>query len=782
MTTTTPCYPHGGRRFRTHLTASPRAARLLLFIASLSLVVLSPARAQLKPMDEFVDDLLSQMTVEEKIGQLNLLTGNDVIPTGISEPVPVEKLIAEGSVGAMYNSGGVKRIEALQRIAVEQTRLGIPLLFGMDVIHGYETVFPLPVGMSCTWDLEGVEQSARIAAIEASADGIAWTYSPMVDIALDARWGRIAEGAGEDPYLGSLVAAAMVRGYQGDLTRPDEIMACVKHFALYGAAEAGRDYNTVDMSRTRMYNQYLPPYKAAVEAGAGSVMTSFNVIDYVPATANEWLLQDLLRGEWGFRGFVVTDYGSIVEMTNHGLGDMQHSAVRALKAGTDMDMCAQAFSGTLAASLSEGLVSEDDINRACRRVLEAKYKLGLFEDPYRYCDAERGQRVIYCNEHRAVARQLTARSLVLLKNEADLLPLQKSGTIALIGPLADTQYNVPGTWSVAAKYEKYTTLREAMEHALEGRATLLYAQGCNICSDSVLQADGAYYRDIPRINDEQALREALSVAEQADVIVCAMGEEGEMSGESASRADLTLFDVQHRLLEALTATGKPIVMLNYSGRPTVLTWENEHLQAIVQVWFGSESGDAVCDVLFGDASPYGRLTTSFPRLTGQEPLYYNHLPTGRPMAEGATGFKRFSSNYLDVRNDPLFAFGYGLTYTTFTYSDISLSSDVMPADGELTATVTVTNTGQRAATELVQLYIRDPAARISRPVKELKDFRRISLEPGESRDVSFTLTTRQLSYYDNHLNYGCDPGEFIVMIGPDSRDISLHTARFELTE
>lgn len=761
-----------------------RSHRSLTFILYLSLFAFhcSLLRAQLQPMDEFITGLMAEMTLDEKIGQLNLLTGNDVIPTGISEPVPVEQLIAAGQVGAMYNSGGVTRIASLQRIAVEQTRLGIPLLFGMDVIHGYETIFPLPVGLSCTWNIEGIEQSARIAAREASADGIAWTYSPMVDIALDARWGRVAEGAGEDPYLGSLVAAAMVRGYQGDLTQPDRIMACLKHFALYGAAEAGRDYNTVDMSRVRMYNQYLPPYRAAVGAGVGSVMTSFNVIDYVPAAANEWLLQDLLRDEWGFTGFVVTDYGSIGEMVNHGLGDLQQSAARALRAGTDMDMCAQAFAGTLARSVAEGTVTVDDVDRACRRVLEAKYRLGLFDDPYRYCDAERGQREIYSAEHRAVARELAAQSLVLLKNEGDVLPLQKSGKIALIGPLADSRFNIPGTWSVAAKYDKYTTLREAMTTALSGTgATLLYAQGCNVCSDSVLQADGAYYRTIPRVDDAQALSEAMEVAMQADVIVCAMGEQGEMSGESTSRTDLELYDTQRALLQALLTTGKPIVMLHFAGRPTVLTWENSHLPAIIQVWFGSEVGPAICDVVFGDHEPMGRLTTSFPRATGQEPLYYNHLPTGRPVAEGATGFTRFTSAYIDQSNDPLFAFGYGLTYTTVHYSDLRLSSDSIDMNGELTATVTIANTGSRRAYELVQLYVRDPVAAISRPVKELRDFRRVCIEPGQSVDVGFTLRPEQLSYYDNRLRLRIDPGEVIVMVGPDSRDASLLRATFQIT-
>lgn len=751
--------------------------KLILTIATA--LTITQGFSQLKPMDEYIDELMRQMTVQEKIGQLNLMpTGT--ITTGISEKSPIMEFIAKGLLGGVLNLKGVDNIRALQQAAVEQSRLGIPLIIGMDVIHGYETIFPLPLALSCTWDIPAIEESARIAAKEATADGICWTYSPMVDIALDARWGRISEGNGEDPFLGARIAEAMVRGYQGDdLASPDKIMACVKHFALYGGAEAGRDYNTVDMSHIRMYNQFFPAYKAAVEAGAGSIMTSFNVVDYVPATANAWLLEDILRNQWKFDGFVVTDYGAIQEMVAHGMGDIQESAQRALKAGTDMDMCAGAYLRTLEQSLNEGLITMEDLDKACRRILEAKYKLGLFQDPYLYCDASRRATDIYTAENRQVARDLAAESFVLLKNEDNLLPLQKQGTIALIGPLGDSKFNIPGTWSVAATYDKYSTLRESMERALDGKAKLLYAQGCNIVHDSTLQENGGFYRIIPRVDSEKAKKEALNIANQADVIVCAMGEESEMSGECASRSDLEMFDAQRELLEELLKTGKPIVLLHYTGRPTVLSWADAHLSTILQVWFGgSESGDAICDVLFGDKVPSGKLTVSMPRTTGQEPLYYNHLPTGRPVAEGATTFTKFTSTYLDVRNDPLYPFGYGLSYTTFSYGDLRLDKQEIRPDEELTATITVTNTGNYDADEVVQLYIHDVAASISRPVKELKGFQRIHLAKGESKDINFTVTPDLLKFYDYDLNLVLEPGLFEIMVGPDSSDKNLHKQTF----
>ena len=737
---------------------------LLLAVAC---AVLTVQAQSVKPMKQFVDELMARMTLQEKIGQLNLQVAGD-ITTGQAQDTQVAGRIAAGELGGVFNLKGADKIRALQEVAVKKSRLGIPLIVGMDVIHGYETIFPIPLGLSCSWDLEAIEQSARIAAKEASADGICWTYSPMVDIALDARWGRMSEGSGEDPYLGSLIAAAMVRGYQGDYSRKDNIMACVKHFALYGAAEAGKDYNTVDMSRQRMYNQYLPPYKAAAEAGAGSFMSSFNIVDGVPATANRWLLNDLLREEWGYDGFVVTDYGSIGEMRQHGVGELPEASAQALHAGTDMDMCSEGFLKTLEQSVKEGKVSMADIDNACRRVLEAKYKLGLFADPYKYCDAKRRAKDIFTDENRAAARNLAAETFVLLKNENNLLPLKKQGKIALIGPLANDRANLAGTWCVAMTPERYSTLKEGLERAVGGKAEILYAQGSNLVRDAQMQRDAEFGKTIPRGDDEQLKAEALAVARQSDVIVCAMGECADFSGESASRANLELPDVQKELLVELSKLGKPIVLLNFAGRSTVLTWEQQHITAILNVWFGgSETADAIADVLFGDKVPCGRLTVSMPQTTGQEPLYYNHLPTGRPVAEGSTRFNKYATNYLDVRNDPLYPFGYGLSYTTFAYSEPSLQ--------DRQVSVTVTNTGSRDADEVVQLYIHDVIASLSRPVKELKGFRRIHLKAGESQRVTFDITDDMLKFYNYDLKHVLEPGDFEVMIGPNSRDLKKTT-------
>ena len=708
---------------------------------------------------EFIDRLMSQMTVEEKIGQLNLMPAGD-ITTGAQKYSPIFDLIEHGQLGAILNMKGIDNIRQLQDAAVKKSRLGIPLLIGMDVVHGYETVFPIPLAQSCSWDLKAIEEGARISAKEATADGICWTYSPMVDIALDARWGRIAEGSGEDPFLGSRIAEAMVRGYQGNYSE-ENMMACVKHYALYGAAEAGRDYNTVDMSHIRMFNQFFPPYEAAAKAEAGSFMTSFNIVDYIPATANKWLIDDVLRKQWKWDGFIVTDYASIAEITKHGLGDLQQASAMALKAGTDMDMCAEGYVKTLKKSLDEGKVTMSEIDTACRRVLEAKYRLGLFQNPYRFLDKSRRKRDIYTAANRQAAREMAAETFVLLKNEGQTLPLKKQGKIALIGPMADNRLNMSGTWAVAAVHNKYGSLKEAMERAVAGKATILYAQGSNFTRDSVLQADGSFNRITPRGDDRQLREEAVRTALEADIIVCAMGEEAEMSGECASRSNLELFDVQKELLEELLKLRKPIVLLNFSGRPTVMTWEKAHVPAIMNVWFGgSEAGDAICDVIFGDKVPSGKLTVSMPQATGQEPLYYNLLPTGRPVGEDADKFLKFQSNYLDVRNDPLFPFGFGLSYTTFDYSDIRMNGR--------TASVTVTNTGNYDADEIVQLYIHDVAASISRPVKELKGFQRIHLSKGESKEVKFEITDDLLKFYNSSLDYVLEPGEFEIMIGPDS--------------
>ena len=746
---------------------------VVLTTAFVPAVAAGKAKAKpIAPMNEYVTDLMSRMTLQEKIGQLNLMVAGD-ITTGGAMDTQVGGDIANGNMGGVFNIKGFDKIKALQEIAVTKSRLGIPLLVGMDVIHGYETMFPIPLALSCSWNLDAIKQSAAVAAKEASADGINWTYSPMVDVALDARWGRVSEGSGEDPYLGARIAEAMVQGYQGtNYSNKDNIMACLKHFALYGAVESGLEYNTTDMSRLRMYNQYFAPYEAAVKAGVGSVMSSFNLVDYVPATANRWLLTDVLRNNWKFDGFVVTDYGSIAEIIQHGTAaNLKEASAQALNAGTDMDMCSNGFVATLAQSVAEGKVSEATINEACRRVLEAKYKLGLFANPYKYCDAKRHKTEVFTNESRQTARDIAAQTFVLLKNDHQLLPLKKEGSVALIGPLADTRNNMAGTWSVAQTPDRYATLRESMAKALEGKAKLLYAQGCNVWYDEQLQKNGELGKTIARGDDAALKAEALTIAQQADVIVCAMGETADMSGECATRTSLEMPDAQHALLEELVKLGKPVVLLNFAGRPTVLSWETKHVPAIMNVWFGgSEAADAICDVLFGDKVPVGRLTMSMPKTTGQAPLYYNHLNTGRPVADNAS-FAKFASNALDVSNGALYPFGYGLSYTTFSYSDVTLSANEMAKNGSVTATVTVTNTGKRDADEVVQLYVHDLVASIARPVKELKGFERIHLAAGESKTVTFTIGADQLSFYNADLKKVVEPGDFDIMVGSNSRDV-----------
>lgn len=727
-------------------------------------------------MDSFIDELMGKMTLEEKLGQLNLPASDDIV-TGQAKSSNIGKMVAEGKVGGVFNIKGVEKVRDLQRVAVEESRLGIPLIFGMDVVHGYETVFPIPFALSCSWDVASIEKSARIAAREASAAGICWTFSPMVDICRDPRWGRVSEGSGEDPFLGAAVARAMVKGYQGDNTfkNNDEIMACVKHFALYGAIEAGRDYNTVDMSRQRMFNEYFPPYKAAAEAGAGSFMTSFNTVDGIPATANHWLLTDVLRGMWGWNGFVVTDYTAISEMIAHGMGDLQQVSALALRAGTDMDMVADGFNGTLAQSLEEGKVDLGEIDLAVRRVLEAKYKLGLFENPYKYIDVERSKTEIYTKDNIEEARRIATETFVLLKNEGNILPLQKKGCIALIGPLANTASNMPGTWSVAANFERYKTVYDAFKEAVGNDAEILYAKGSNLEADAELEANATMFgremRD-PR-SEKELLAEALRVAASADVIVAALGESSEYSGESSSRTILTLPETQHKLLEALLATGKPVVMLNFSGRPTVMTWEAEHVPAILNVWFGgSEAGSAIADVVFGKVSPSGKLTMTMPRSVGQIPLYYNHFNTGRPKLDDSK-FQKFVTGYIDSPNAPLYPFGYGLSYSEFEYSDFTLSANEMTQDGTITASVTVTNKGKYDADEIVQLYIRDLVGTTVRPVKQLKGFERVHIAAGKSCKVDFVITPELLKYYNYELEYVCEPGQFQAMVGPDSERVSV---------
>jgi beta-glucosidase len=742
------------------------------FLLAILLLSLSTLLAQDTKMQTFVTDLMAKMTLDEKLGQLNLPGAGD-ITTGQARSSDIAKKIAAGQVGGLFNIKSVAKIREVQKIAVEQSRLKIPLIFGMDVIHGYETEFPIPLGLSCTWDMAEIQKSARIAATEASADGICWAFSPMVDIARDPRWGRIAEGGGEDPYLGSQIAKAMVQGYQEDLKSNSDILACVKHYALYGAAEAGRDYNTTDMSYYRMFNEYLPPYKAAVDAGVGSVMASFNAVNGIPATANKFLQTDVLRKRWGFEGFVVSDYTGISEMVAHGLGDLPTVSALALKAGVDMDMVSEGFLTTLKKSLEEGRVTMADIDQACRRVLEAKYKLGLFADPYKYCNEQRAATQIFTADNRAAARKIAADCFVLLKNQGNILPLKRSGTIAVIGPLGNNRINMVGTWAVATDGSKAVSLMDGLKDAAGTGVNVVYSQGSNLDYDSLFEQRATIFgKTLPHDPRPAAdvLQDALNTAAGADVIVAALGESDEMTGESSSRSNIEIPQSQQDLLKALLKTGKPVVLVLFTGRPLAIKWENDQVPAILNVWFGgTEAGHAIADVLFGNVNPSGKLTTTWPQNVGQVPLYYNHMSTGRPL-EGPW-FQKFRSNYLDVSNDPVYPFGFGISYSHFAYRGMNLSSDSAKGDQRLTATVTVTNDGAVEGREVVQLYIRDLVGSLTRPVKELKGFQKIDLKAGESRQVSFTITPEDLKFYDNDLKYDWEPGEFTIMIGGNSRDV-----------
>lgn len=739
---------------------------------------------KIKPKSEFVAELLSKMTLDEKLGQLNLPTSGD-ITTGQANSSDVAKKIAEGKVGGLFNIKSVQKIKEVQKIAVEKSRLKIPLIFGMDVIHGYETTFPIPLGLSCTWDMNLIERSAQIAAQEASADGINWTFSPMVDISRDPRWGRISEGSGEDPYLGSQIAKAMVNGYQQhDLSKNNSIMACVKHFALYGAPEAGRDYNTVDMSHIRMFNDYFPPYKAAVDAGVGTVMASFNEVDGIPATGNKWLMTDVLRKQWDFKGFVVTDFTGINEMIEHGMGDLQAVSALSLNAGVEMDMVGEGFLTTLKKSLDEKKVTIEQIDNAVKLILEAKYDLGLFHDPYKYCDEKRAKTEIFTSASRKEARQIAAQSLVLLKNQNQVLPLKKSGTIALIGPLADAKENMPGTWSVATKMENAISLLAGIKEVAGPSVKVLYAKGSNLDYDETFETNATMFgKTLHRDgrSKEELLAEALKVANQSDVIVAALGESAEMSGESSSRTNLEIPQAQKDLLNALLKTGKPVVLVLFDGRPLVLKEENETVPAILNVWFaGTEAGYAIADVLFGDVNPSGKLTTTFPRSVGQVPIYYAHKNTGRPLANKEGKFEKFRSNYLDERNEPLFPFGFGLSYTNFDYSNLKISSNKMNAEGKLKVTVEVTNTGNYDGKETVQLYIRDVVGSVTRPVRELKNFQKIALKKGEKQTVTFDITVEDLKFYNSDLQFAAEPGQFDVFVGGNSA--ADKKVSFELTK
>jgi beta-glucosidase len=725
-------------------------------------------------MYQFVNALMSKMTLEEKLGQLNLPASSDFVTGAVSSSDIADKVKA-GKVGGVFNIRSVTKIKELQQFAVNNSRLHIPLLFGMDVIHGYKTIFPIPLGMSATWDMELIKKSASIAASEASADGIQWTFSPMVDLTRDPRWGRVSEGNGEDAFLSSAIAKAMVHGYQGDvLAAPNTILSCVKHYALYGAAEGGRDYNTTDMSRVRMYNEYFPPYKAAVDAGVASVMMSFNEVDGIPASGNKWLIDNVLRKQWKFNGFVVSDYTGIPEMTNHGVGDAQTVNAMSLNAGVDMDMVGEGFLNTMKKSLQEGKVTLAQINKACERILISKYQLGLFDDPYRYCNEQRSATEVFTAANRAEARRIAAQSFVLLKNN-NVLPIAAGKKIALVGPLANAKENMTGTWSVGADNSKSISLLQGLSNALGSNGRILYAKGANLEADVEMQNRQTLFgKDIARDkrSEEELIKEALTISEYADVIIAALGEGAESSGESASKSNIDIPETQKRLLKALVATGKPVVLVLFNGRPLTLNWENENVPAILDVWFaGSEAGDAIADALLGRVNPSGKLTMSFPQNVGQIPLYYNHKNTGRPLT--GQWFSKFQSNYIDVSNEPLYPFGFGLSYTNFEYGTLQLSATKLKGNQKLKVTIPVKNIGNYAGKEVVQLYIRDEVGTITRPVKELKGFKKIELAAGETKEVVFEITTELLKFYNSDLKFDWESGDFQIMVGPNSRDVKM---------
>jgi beta-glucosidase len=754
------------------------ALLVLLFAAGLCAQTADPN------MDRFVSGLLGKMTLEEKIGQLNLLsTGFDV--TGPVASRNVETSVRKGLAGGVFNLYTPEKVRSLQEVAVTKSRLHIPLLFGYDVIHGHKTIFPIPLALSCMWNPGLVEESARVAASEASADGVNWVFSPMVDIARDPRWGRIAEGAGEDPYLGSLLARAMVRGYQwNDLTRSNAVMACVKHFALYGAVQAGRDYNPADMSRLTMYQYYLPPYKAAVDAGVGSVMASFNEVDSIPATGNRWLLTDLLRKQWGFQGFVVSDYTAIQEMTLHGMGGIEQDAELAIKAGLDMDMVSEAYVKYLKKLVADGAVSEAMVETACKRILEAKYKLGLFTDPFRGCNEIRAEKEILTPENRKFARELAERSFVLLKNVDETLPLKKSGVIALIGPLADSRRDLLGPWSAAGDWKLAVSIADALKEVAGPHISILEERGANLVDEpELLDALNGSGADIvpDKRSPQEMINDAVAAAMKADVVVAALGESFAMSGEAASRSMIGLPESQEELLRALVKTGKPVVLVLLTGRPLTLQWEATHCSAILETWFGgTEGGYGVADVLFGAYNPSGRLTTTFPRNVGQIPLFYNHKNTGRPY--NGNPHVRYVSRYLDVPNTPMFPFGFGLSYTSFSYSGVRLSKRSLKGDETLVASVNVSNTGKRAGEETVQLYITDPVASVTRSVEDLRGFQQVTLQPGEKQEVSFRITPEDLKFYNSDLVYDWEPGDFIIRIGPDSSQVNSATVHWDKSQ
>ena len=710
--------------------------------------------------DDRVESLLRQMTVDEKIGQLTLFT-SDWSVTGPSMRPNFEKDIRDGRCGSLLNAYTASYNRKLQEIAVNETRLGIPLLFGYDVIHGFRTIFPINLGMAASWDPELIGQTARIAAIEASAAGLQWTYSPMCDVSVEPRWGRVSEGAGEDPFLGSRIAEAMVRGYQGeDLSDPTTIAACVKHFAAYGAPQAGRDYNTVDMSERWLREFYLPPYEAAVKAGARTVMASFNELDGTPATASRHLLTEILRDEWGFDGFVVSDYTGIMEMTFHGTArDTCQAGVQALEAGMDMDMMSAAYYNYLKGSIERGEIKMKVVDEAVRRVLRVKEELGLFDDPYRYFDEEREISDTKTQLHLLTSLKMAEESAVLLKNDG-ILPLKKGSRIAVIGELADSADDLLGSWRAAGTTEGMQSILDAIKE-YNGERNTVYARGCNAIGD-----------------DRSGFDAAIRAARSADKVIIVLGEKYYWSGEAASRSNIDVPGVQTELLEKIAALGKPVAVVLLSGRPIALERESKAAGAIMEVWFpGTMGGEAVTNLLFGEANPQGRLPMTFPLCLGQVPIYHYMKNTGRPYIH--PGFK-FESHYLDIPNEPLYAFGEGLSYTTFEYGDISLSADSFGPKGSLTASIEVRNSGDRDGVETVQMYLHDLLGSVTRPVKQLKGFQQVFLEPGESKTVSFTITPETLSFWRKDMSFGPEEGDFELFIGHSS--VENKTARFSYND
>lgn len=708
---------------------------------------------------EEVDSVLSLMTLDEKIGQLNQLSGDGEVTGPVTLNSSYQEAIRNGEVGSMLNVNSAGYTRKIQRIAVEETRLGIPLIFGYDVIHGYKTIFPVPLGESASWDLDAIEKSARIGAEEASAAGQHWTFAPMVDIARDPRWGRIMEGAGEDPYLGSKVAAARVKGFQGkDLSKKNTLVACAKHFVAYGAARAGRDYNTVDMSKRKLHEVYLPPFKSAVDAGVGTFMTSFNELNGVPVTGSEKHVEGILRESWDYDGLIVSDWGSVMEQVVHGAAKDKKEASRyAMDATVDMDMEGHAYLPNMRELVEEGVITEKQIDAAVRRILHKKFELGLFDDPYRYCDEEREERVTLTQEHREAARDVAHKSMVLLKNDGNTLPLSKDvRNVAVIGPLGDSKKDMIGTWSAQGEPKHVVTLLEGLENALPD-ADINYVKACEVTGD-----------------DKSGFDEALRVAENADVVIAAVGEKAMMSGEALSRLDIGLPGVQEDLVLELAELNKPLAVVLFNGRPLVLTEVDKAVPAILESWLpGTEAGNAIADVLLGEYNPSGKLPATFPYSLGQVPIFYSHKNTGRPKTE-----ERYTTKYIDGPNKPLYPFGYGLSYTQFEYSDLSLNTDELKTGEKLKVSVNLKNAGDMYGEEVAQLYVRDMVGSVTRPVKELKGFKKIKLKAGEERTVEFVLDTEDLAFYNRDWEWGTEAGDFKVFVGGNSRDTM--EAEFEL--